>query len=185
MIVHHYIDIEVPSMTYTIGEISKMFQIPIHTIRYYDSEGLFPFIKRDEHDNRYFEEKDLKLIRSIICLKETNMPLKEIKNYIHLYMDGNSTLEKRYQIFYAHKEKLLQQIKNLEDSMAIMDKTMHNYSKAIEDYYQSEECTLKENPSLSEDYQKTDPDKSSYHPINERVNTSLINLISENVEIAK
>jgi len=27
---------------YSIGEISKMFQLPISTLRYYDKEGLFP-----------------------------------------------------------------------------------------------------------------------------------------------
>ncbi len=29
---------------YTIGEVSKMFNIPISTLRYYDKEGLFPKI---------------------------------------------------------------------------------------------------------------------------------------------
>ena len=30
----------------TIGEISKMFGLPISTLRYYDKEGLFPNMKR-------------------------------------------------------------------------------------------------------------------------------------------
>lgn len=162
-------------MSYSIGEISKMFHLPIHTLRYYDSEGLFPFIKRDEHDNRYFEEEDLKLIRSICCLKDSNMPLKEIKNYIDLYMEGKSTLEKRYQIFYAHKEKLLKQIHELEESMAVMDKTMNSYAKAIDEYH------------LQEKEMKADPDKSSYRPLGERVNTNLENslMLSENIEMSK
>lgn len=180
-------------MTYSIGEVSKMFQLPIHTLRYYDSEGLFPFVKRDEYDNRYFEEKDLKLIRSICCLKDTNMPLKEIKNYINLYMEGNKTLEKRYEIFHSHKEKLLKQIHDLEESMEVMDKTMNNYAKAIDEYKHSDECKLLNDDSQPCDYnqsndsRKIQPDKSSYHPINERVNTSLMTaiIIPENVEIAK
>lgn len=126
-------------MTYSIGDISRMFHLSIPTIRYYDSEGLFPFIKRDEYDNRYFEEKDLKLIRSICCLKNSNMPLKQIKSYINLYMEGKTTLEQRYQIFYSHKEKLLKQIRDLEESMAIMDVTLKNYAKAIDDYQQESE----------------------------------------------
>lgn len=186
-------------MTYSIGEISKLFQLPIHTLRYYDSEGLFPFVKRDEYGNRYFEEKDLKLIRSICCLKDTNMPLKEIKNYVNLYMEGDKTLEKRYEIFHSHKEKLLKQIHDLEESMVVMDKTMNNYAKAIDEYKHSDECKR-----LNDDGQsagcnqsngynqsngcwKIQPDKSSYHPINERVNTSLMTaiIIPENVEISK
>ena len=33
---------------YSIGEISKMFQLPISTLRYYDKEGLFPPFKKSE-----------------------------------------------------------------------------------------------------------------------------------------
>lgn len=29
---------------YTIGQVSKMFNLPISTRRYYDNEGLFPNI---------------------------------------------------------------------------------------------------------------------------------------------
>jgi DNA-binding transcriptional MerR regulator len=173
-------------MNYSIGEISKMFHLPIHTLRYYDSCGLFPFIKRDEHDNRYFEEKDLKLIRSICCLKDSNMPLKEIRNYINLYMEGKSTLEKRCQIFYSHKEKLLKQIHDLEESMLVMDKTINNYAIAIDEYHHSLECNSSE-CKHSEEYKHTEQDKSSYRPISERVNASLNNslMISENIEMSR
>lgn len=180
-------------MIYSIGEISKMFHLPIHTLRYYDSEGLFPFIKRDKHDNRYFEEQDLKLIRSICCLKDSNMPLKEIRNYIDLYMDGNKTLEKRCQIFYTHKEKLLKQIHDLEESMMVMDKTIHNYAKAIDEYHHAKECNHSveckhaKECKYSEKCFKTTQDNSSYRPINERVNTNLENslMLNENVEMSK
>lgn len=70
------------------------------------------------------------------------MPLKKIRNYINLYMDGKSTLEKRYQIFYSHKEKLLKQIRDMEESMAVMDVTLNNYAKAIDEYHHISECTL-------------------------------------------
>ena len=31
---------------YTIGEVSKIFDLPISTLRYYDKEGLFPDLIR-------------------------------------------------------------------------------------------------------------------------------------------
>lgn len=31
---------------YSIGQISKMFDLPISTLRYYDKQGLFPEIER-------------------------------------------------------------------------------------------------------------------------------------------
>ena len=31
---------------YTIGQVSEMFNLPVSTLRYYDKEGLFPFMQR-------------------------------------------------------------------------------------------------------------------------------------------
>ena len=42
----------------TIGEISKMFGLPISTLRYYDKEGLFPNIKRSS-GIRIFSESEI------------------------------------------------------------------------------------------------------------------------------
>ena len=33
-------------MTYTIGQVAEMFDLPISTLRYYDKEGLFPTLER-------------------------------------------------------------------------------------------------------------------------------------------
>lgn len=39
---------------YSIGEISKKFNIPISTLRYYDKEGLLTNIKRNKSGIRQF-----------------------------------------------------------------------------------------------------------------------------------
>ena len=33
-------------MVYTIGEMAKMLGVPASTLRYYDKEGLLPFVAR-------------------------------------------------------------------------------------------------------------------------------------------
>lgn len=65
--------------------------------------------------------------------------------------------------------------------MVVMDKTINNYALAIDEYHQSSGC------KHAMACYKTDPDKSSYRPISERVNASLDNslMISENVEMSK
>lgn len=44
-------------MTYTIGEMSKMLNVSSSTIRYYDKEGLLPFVERTEGGIRVFLTK--------------------------------------------------------------------------------------------------------------------------------
>lgn len=66
----------------TIGEIAKITGLSIHTIRYYEKEGIIFPVKR-RGGIRDFSETDLVLLQYIMCLKETGMPLDTIKSYIN------------------------------------------------------------------------------------------------------
>ena len=67
---------------YTIGEVAKMYGIAPSALRYYDKEGLLPFIERTEGGARLFKEEDLEWLTTIECLKDTGMPIKMIKQFI-------------------------------------------------------------------------------------------------------
>ena len=56
-------------MTYTIKEASDITGIPATTLRYYDKEGILPFLERKESGHRMFSEQDLSMLRIIECLK--------------------------------------------------------------------------------------------------------------------
>ena len=45
-------------MVYTVGEMAKLLGIPSSTLRYYDKEGLLPFVERSSGGIRMFHEKD-------------------------------------------------------------------------------------------------------------------------------
>lgn len=55
---------------YTIGQVAAMFQLPISTLRYYDNEGLFPYLKR-KAGIRWFSEQELEALCVIECLKKS------------------------------------------------------------------------------------------------------------------
>ncbi len=116
-------------MNYSIKEISEMFQIPISTIRYYDKEGLFPFMKRKESGYRIFTEDEISSLRVIECFKATGMSIKEIKHYFQLAALGDSTLQKRYELILKQKKILQEQMNELQKQMDVI-----HYK---EDYYQN------------------------------------------------
>lgn len=64
---------------YTIGEVSKMFDIPISTLRYYDKEGLLLGLEKNDSGIRKFTKQSLESLRVIECLKKTGMQIKDIK----------------------------------------------------------------------------------------------------------
>ncbi len=107
-------------MSYTIGQIAEIIHESPYTLRYYDKEGLLPFVKRTPSGIRVFEESDLELFSVIQCLKSTGMPLKEIAKFVQLYMEGDSTIPQRWQMFEERlkvAEKQLQAARELYDDV--------------------------------------------------------------------
>lgn len=116
---------------YSIGEISKMFQLPISTLRYYDKEGLFPHLKR-VNGVRQFSESEIETLRVIDCLKKSGLEIKEIKEYMSLCSLGNTTLKQRKEIFKKQKEEVLQEMEKLQKVLSMLNYKCWYYDQAIE-----------------------------------------------------
>ena len=118
-------------MSYSISEVAKMLNVSTYTIRYYDKEGLFPLVKR-VNGIRVFEDKDFPWLRMLNCLKNLNMPIKKIKEYVDLALKGDETLKVRYQLILEQEENIQKQIKELKYYKKQIDFKKAYYEKAIE-----------------------------------------------------
>ena len=116
---------------YSIGEISKMFQLPISTLRYYDKEGLFPHLNR-VNGVRQFSESEIETLRVIDCLKRSGLEIKDIKEYMSLCSLGNTTLKQRKEIFEKQKEEVLQEMEKLQKVLSMLNYKCWYYDQAIE-----------------------------------------------------
>lgn len=119
-------------MSYTIGEISKLFNIPISTLRYYDKEGLFPEITRIS-GIRKFKDKDIEAIRIIDCLKKSGMEIKEIKLFMQWCTEGAKTYLKRKELIEARKTSIESEINELQKHLAMLSFKNWYYEQAIKD----------------------------------------------------
>ena len=104
-------------MTYSIGQVSELLHIPVSTLRYYDKEGLLPLINRTGGNIRIFDDSDVECLKMIECLKNTGLPLKEIKQYFQWCEAGDSTINQRYELFLEQKKRTLEQIQLLESAL--------------------------------------------------------------------
>lgn len=116
---------------YTINEVAKMFDISAYTIRFYDKEGLLPFVTRNSNGSRQFSEDDLQMVKLICCLKNTGMKVKEIKEYIDLCMEGEETAPVRRQIMDDQRQSILKQIEDFKKSLTIVDLKVAFYDSYI------------------------------------------------------
>ena len=104
-------------MAYTVGEMAKRLGVPASTLRYYDKEGLLPFVGRSSGGIRMFEEKDYEWLRIIECLKKTGMSLKDIREYIELAMQGDETIDRRLEMFRKQRTVLQARMAELQQTM--------------------------------------------------------------------
>jgi DNA-binding transcriptional MerR regulator len=118
--------------TYSISEVAKELDLTVYTLRYYDKEGLMPFVERTPSGNRLFKESDLSALKVIECLKATGMPIKEIKNFIDWCSDGDSTLQQRYEMFLERKAIVEAQMEELRKTMEVIEHKCLYYKTALD-----------------------------------------------------
>ena len=118
---------------YSIGEVSKMFNIPISTIRYYDKKGLFINIERNSAGIREFGKREIDTLNVIQCLKKSGMQLDDIKQFMDWCSQGDSSLEERYKMFLKRREDVKKQIKDLQETLDYIDFKCSYYEQAVDD----------------------------------------------------
>ena len=104
-------------MIYTVGEMAQKLGVPASTLRYYDKEGLLPFVARSSGGIRMFRENDFEWLQVIRCMKKAGMSIKDIRQYIELSMQGDDTIDTRLEMFRHQREVLTQQIQQLQHTL--------------------------------------------------------------------
>lgn len=106
---------------YSIGEAAKALDIPASTIRYYEKNGLLPHIGRTEGGIRSFTDTDLDLLRLIGHLKMSGMSLQETREFVRLSELGDESIEDRRALVHGRREKILEQIEDLNRTLRFIE----------------------------------------------------------------
>ena len=107
---------------YSMKEVCKLTGMKYETLKYYCNEGLVPNVKRNENNYRIFDERDIAWINSLSCLKRCGMGIREMKEYVILCLEGESSILKRKDILYKKKEMLEEKLQEVKE-MCIRDRT--------------------------------------------------------------
>ena len=108
-------------MVYTIGEMAKLLGVAPSTLRYYDKEGLLPFMERSNSGMRVFGESDYETLKIIHCLKASGMQIKEIKAFMRLVALGDESIDARLALFRKRKAEVEKQMMALQETLDIVN----------------------------------------------------------------
>lgn len=116
---------------YTMKEVCAETNMTYQTLKYYCNEGLIPNVKRDKNNHRIFDERDVKWIKDLICLKKCDMSIEEMKIYLDLCLKGEPTIPKRKEMLAKKQDSLRQAVKELEESISYIDWKQNFYDEIL------------------------------------------------------
>ncbi|MBE1446241.1 MerR family transcriptional regulator [Paenibacillus sp. OAS669] len=117
----------------SIKEVTKITGLSASALRYYESEGLLPYVKRGENGNRIYDQEDLEWIHFTTALRATGMPITQIQEYVNLFKEGDRTISIRKKMMLTHKSEIEKKIKELYYNL---DKI--NYKLALYDVLEAQ-----------------------------------------------
>jgi len=89
---------------YQISEVAKLVGLSIPTIRYYEKLGLIDSPMKNDRGYKVYDDKIVQYLGFIVNLKDTDMPLEQIKKYVDAYKENDN--QQCYSILQEHAAKM-------------------------------------------------------------------------------
>lgn len=115
----------------TIGEVSKMFDLPVSTIRYYDKQGLFSSMPRTGGQRR-FGQPEIETLRVIECLKSSGLNIADIRQFMEAVARGPETYQDRLELFEARRDEVEQEIARLGEVLKVLSYKCWYYEALVD-----------------------------------------------------
>ena len=118
-------------MTYSITDLSKQFNLPASTIRYYEKIGL---LENVEHENsrRIYNDSHIDRLNSIECFKKALLPLDEIKLFFAYEKDIETNSEKILEMMKMQESKTIESMEALQAGLDHLQKKIRFYTLVSE-----------------------------------------------------
>ncbi len=114
-----------------ISEVSKKYDLPVDTLRYYEKMGLLPNVKKNSSGIRDYSEKDCRWVAFIKCMRGAGLSIEILKNYIDLCNQGDETIEKRREILIEERRKLVEKREAIQSTIDKLDYKIDIYYQTL------------------------------------------------------
>ena len=136
---------------YRIGDFSELVGLNSPTLRYYEKEGLIK-PNRTENGVRYYTDQDAKWVRFLLHLKSTGMTIEQLKRYVRLRAEGDSTINQRIELLEEVRRNFEVEFQQMEDSWTMLNDKLDWYKGKIGGNIEDSEKFSDYLQSLNHDY---------------------------------
>ena len=113
-------------------QVCRETDMTYQALKFYCNEGLVPNVKRAGNNYRVFDEHDVNWIRSLACLKRCGMSIQEMKEYLALCLQGQSTIPERMELLQKYKRNIHARMAELQDSLDFIAWKENFYKEVLE-----------------------------------------------------
>ena len=106
---------------FTMMQVGREADMTYQTLKFYCNQGLVPNVKRDKNNRRVFDKRDVEWVKSLICLKRCGMSIEEMKEYLALCLQGETSIPQRKTMLAEKRSRLVEQIAELGASVEYID----------------------------------------------------------------
>ena len=110
-----------------IAEVSKQYGLTADTLRYYERIGLLPAVARNKSGNRDYSEVDCERIEFIKCMREAGLSIEVLTKYMHLFLEGDSTLKESEELLIAERDRLRARLEHMQSTLERLNRKIIAY----------------------------------------------------------
>lgn len=93
-------------MRYSISDLAKKTGLSIHTLRFYEKEGILRYVERTASGRRVYGKESLACLVGALCMKQAKLTLSQIKEFFDMTKQGNETLPQRLDMLKTARANL-------------------------------------------------------------------------------
>ena len=93
---------------YTMKEVCRETGMTYEGLKFYCNQGLVPNVRRDKNNRRVFDEHAMRWVKSLSCLKNCEMSIAEMQQYLAYCLEGPSSIPVR-KVMLAKKQDELRE----------------------------------------------------------------------------
>ncbi|MFD4001927.1 alpha/beta fold hydrolase [Streptomyces rubiginosohelvolus] len=128
-----------------IAEVSAAIGLEPDTLRYFERQGVVPSPRRDGAGRRQYTTADVELIRMLVHLRETGMPLADIAQFTGADGKAADPARLRVDLLTAHRRRIHDRREELDRALDVITRKIADFSDRITspvDLLERPDCTI-------------------------------------------
>ncbi len=117
----------------TPQEAAAYTGLSVHTLRWYERQGLIHSIGRTRSGHRRYNPGDIEWVQLLQCLRATGMPIRSMLRFAELTRGGQETVADRLRLLRAHEQDVRLRMAELEQNLQAVTNKIRYYSEQLDE----------------------------------------------------